>query len=47
MALTRLDKPLYEYACAEGNYALPGILSGGRNDDKKGVKHNAGGSRGE
>jgi len=47
MALTKLDKPLYEYACAEGNYALPGILSGGRNDDKKGVKHNAGGSRGE
>jgi hypothetical protein len=46
-ALTKMDKPLFEYACAEGNYALPGILSGGRNDDKKGVVHKPGGARGE
>jgi hypothetical protein len=25
---------IYEYACHEGNYALPGILAGGREDDK-------------
>ncbi|MEZ5937178.1 MAG: hypothetical protein R3C52_03060 [Hyphomonadaceae bacterium] len=25
-----LHGPIYEYACHEGNYALPGILSGGR-----------------
>ena len=24
------DEPLYEYACHEGNYALPGILAGAR-----------------
>ena len=47
MALTKLNTPLYEYACSEGNYALPGILSGGRTDDKKGVTHQVGGARGE
>jgi hypothetical protein len=26
--------PIYEYACNEGNYALPGILRGARADDK-------------
>ena len=26
---------IYEYACHEGNYALPGILSGNRSDDEK------------
>ncbi len=29
---------MYEYACHEGNYALPGILSGARKDDRLGVK---------
>jgi hypothetical protein len=29
---------IYEYACHEGNYALPGILAGARLDDRKGVK---------
>jgi hypothetical protein len=46
MALTKLNTPLYEYACQEGNYALPGILSGGRSDDRKGQPH-IGGARGE
>jgi hypothetical protein len=27
--------PIYEYACHEGNYALPGILSGARRSDVK------------
>ena len=26
---------LYEYACHEGNYALPGILAGARLEEKK------------
>lgn len=26
---------IYEYACHEGNYALPGILAGAREDEKK------------
>jgi hypothetical protein len=30
-----LDGHLYEYACHEGNYALPGILSGNRSDEAK------------
>ncbi len=28
------DEPIYEYACHEGNYALPGILAGAREDEK-------------
>ena len=28
--------PIYEYACHEGNYALPGILAGARADEKAG-----------
>ena len=32
--LRRFDGPLYEYACHEGNYGLPNILSGARVLDK-------------
>ena len=39
--------PLFEYACHEGNYGLHNILEGGRNNDRKGVKNDDGGSRGE
>ena len=28
-------QPLYEYACHEGNYALTGILAGGRQAEKR------------
>ena len=28
------DEPMYEYACHEGNYAMPGILAGQRAADK-------------
>ena len=28
------NEPIYEYACHEGNYALPGILAGGRVNDR-------------
>jgi hypothetical protein len=30
----RTDNPIYEYACHEGNYALPGILAGAREEEK-------------
>ncbi|NBC23797.1 MAG: hypothetical protein GVY21_10015 [Gammaproteobacteria bacterium] len=30
LTLRRTDGPIYEYACHEGNYALPGILGGAR-----------------
>jgi hypothetical protein len=36
---------VYEYACHEGNYALPGILAGARAEEKKGREMD--GSRGE
>jgi hypothetical protein len=28
------DQPIYEYACHEGNYALPGILAGAREEER-------------
>jgi hypothetical protein len=36
---------VYEYACHEGNYALPGILAGARTEEKKGREMD--GARGE
>jgi hypothetical protein len=33
------DKPIYEYACHEGNYALGGILRGARRQEAEQVKH--------
>ena len=38
MALNRSTEPLYEYACHEGNYAMPGILGGARELESKGIK---------
>jgi hypothetical protein len=32
------NEPIYEYACHEGNYALPGILAGAREDEKRKVQ---------
>jgi hypothetical protein len=32
--MTRIEGPLYEYACHEGNYAMIGILSGARAKEK-------------
>jgi hypothetical protein len=34
-------QPAYEYACHEGNHALPGILAGARLNDSLGVKNYA------
>lgn len=31
------SEPLYEYACHEGNYAMPGILAGARELESKGI----------
>jgi hypothetical protein len=33
--MTKVQGPIYEYACHEGNYALPGILAGERRQEKK------------
>jgi hypothetical protein len=32
--MTRISEPLFEYACHEGNYALPNILAGARAKEK-------------
>lgn len=32
--MNRIDEPLYEYACHEGNYAMEGILKGARAEEK-------------
>ena len=33
--MTRIDGPLFEYACHEGNYGLPSILKGARRAEEK------------
>lgn len=38
MPLNATKGPVYEYACHEGNYALPGILRGARSAEKEGRK---------
>jgi hypothetical protein len=32
--MTRIDSPLYEYACHEGNYGMANNLSGARATEK-------------
>ncbi len=32
--MTKAAGPIYEYACHEGNYAVPGILGGARAQEK-------------
>ena len=34
-AMARSDRPLYEFACHEGNYSLPNILAGARLKDRE------------
>ncbi len=45
--LNAIDQPLYEYACHEGNYALPGILAGAREAERHGRKPTAAPEGGE
>ena len=33
--MTKISSPLLEYACHEGNYAMPGVLAGARAEEKK------------
>jgi hypothetical protein len=34
LPFNRIDENIYEYACHEGNYALPGILAGAREEER-------------
>jgi hypothetical protein len=38
VALNATKGPLYEYACHEGNYALPGILAGARTQEHEALQ---------
>lgn len=38
MPMYSVDKPIYEYACHEGNYALPGVLGGARQEERDGKR---------
>jgi hypothetical protein len=40
VAMNASDEKIYEYACHEGNYALPGILAGARADEEAAAKKN-------
>ncbi len=33
--MTRIDEPVFEYACHEGNYSLPNILAGARKTETR------------
>ena len=37
MNFNKSAQPAYEYACHEGNHALPGILAGARENEKVGL----------
>lgn len=37
MVLNRTPDAMFEYACHEGNYSLPGILEGARRDERLGI----------
>lgn len=38
MVFNQTEGPVYEYACHEGNIAMPGILQGARTQEKRGEK---------
>jgi hypothetical protein len=35
MEIRRIDGPIYEYACHEGNYGLANILAGARTAERE------------
>ncbi len=37
MSLTATSDRVFEYTCHEGNYAMPGVLAGAREEEKRGV----------
>jgi hypothetical protein len=40
--MIKIKGPVLEYACHEGNYALPGILGGARADERKAAANSGG-----
>jgi hypothetical protein len=41
IASTKTEGPIFEFACHEGNYAMRGILSGARAEEKKAAEKNS------
>jgi len=39
LLLNKTDEDFFEYACHEGNYALPGILAGARRAEVDGQEY--------
>ena len=39
LPMNKTDESVFEYACHEGNYALPGILAGARRAEKDGIEY--------
>jgi hypothetical protein len=33
--MTKMQSPILEYACHEGNYAMTGVLAGARAEEKR------------
>ena len=38
--MNAVEDIIYEYACHEGNYAMPGILAGGRRAEHEAASQN-------
>jgi hypothetical protein len=34
LPFNQINEPIFEYACAEGNYALPAMLAGAREEER-------------
>ncbi|HVY89042.1 MAG TPA: hypothetical protein VG942_09260 [Hyphomonadaceae bacterium] len=47
VGLNKVNGNVFEYACHEGNYGLPDILKGGRENDRNGKSNARGGDRDE
>ncbi len=47
MPLWAAEGPIYEYACHEGNYSLPGILAGARREERLAAEENENGTGGQ
>jgi hypothetical protein len=47
MSIAKIDGPLFEYACTEGNYGMRNNLTGARADEAKGIKPNGRAALGE
>ena len=40
LPMNAVEDMIYEYACHEGNYAMPGILAGGRRQEMEAAAQN-------